>query len=379
MNVDKSNLTNTRYNYFDALRGFSMIVVVFWHVMLCSIHSIDGINRFTNTFMLPLFFFISGFFAYKPFDLWNNSRIKTSLTNRFKVFFVGTSVFIIFHSIFFNNCLPRLSKFTFAVDGYWFTLLLLRFYIVYITLVMICRNIIKGAIIVRCILIFMSVLCICLHHNLMHATDLMFTSLSTAMIHIISPLFFYFFPYFISGLLAREYLPIFENILTKNTLRTTLLVIIITLWSLSYLTDSPSFQPANTTGNTLMAYPLGIPTTLLVIQFFYSLRHKFDLDTRFSNGIRFIGRRTLDIYFIHYFFLPHLIFLRSYLSPSTYECQAMLQLTVGLPIAMIVIGLSLLAGQVLRMSPVLGEWLLGARRKHVTPHKPTIKSNEAMP
>lgn len=37
MVADKSYLTNNRCNYFDAIRGFSIIMIVYWQLMLCSI------------------------------------------------------------------------------------------------------------------------------------------------------------------------------------------------------------------------------------------------------------------------------------------------------------------------------------------------------
>lgn len=57
-----------RIRYIDALRGFTMLLVVFGHVMMFTF-GIGGYNSvigsFFLTFRMPMFFFISGYIAYK--------------------------------------------------------------------------------------------------------------------------------------------------------------------------------------------------------------------------------------------------------------------------------------------------------------------------
>lgn len=52
---------------FDALRGFSMVLVVMGHVLLSM--NLGGYDTLLSsallTFRMPLFFFVSGFFAYR--------------------------------------------------------------------------------------------------------------------------------------------------------------------------------------------------------------------------------------------------------------------------------------------------------------------------
>ena len=67
---------NKRLEWLDALRGFTMILVVACHVaQMCY-----GINLKTSAsmpffvlFRMPLFFFVSGFLAWKPDILWTPS------------------------------------------------------------------------------------------------------------------------------------------------------------------------------------------------------------------------------------------------------------------------------------------------------------------
>ena len=65
-NLQKSG--GGRIKFFDTLRGFTMILVVLQHVSIFSF-GINGYETVLNTalisFRMPLFFFVSGFFAYR--------------------------------------------------------------------------------------------------------------------------------------------------------------------------------------------------------------------------------------------------------------------------------------------------------------------------
>ena len=52
-----------RLGYIDAMRGFCMVLVVYWHLSMFGASDL-ALNPLFFSFQLPLFFFISGFFAY---------------------------------------------------------------------------------------------------------------------------------------------------------------------------------------------------------------------------------------------------------------------------------------------------------------------------
>ena len=64
-------MQNNRIAYIDALRGFTMFLVVLQHVETYGIRCL-GSGTFVETFLLPfrmpLFFFISGFVTYKGIE-----------------------------------------------------------------------------------------------------------------------------------------------------------------------------------------------------------------------------------------------------------------------------------------------------------------------
>ena len=78
-----------------------------------------------------------------------------------------------------------------------------------------------------------------------------------------------------------------------------------------------------------------------------------------SSILQFIGKRTLDIYLIHYFFLPYHI---EYLADSlNLQENPFLCMLISLPIALGVTAISLFVSYLLRLSPFLGKYLLGAK------------------
>lgn len=80
MNYTKENCK--RIDYLDALRGFTMILVVLNHVAaeyFGVAYNPSNIHYYIAQFRMPLFFFVSGFVLYKKDFVWN-------ITNSFMFF-----------------------------------------------------------------------------------------------------------------------------------------------------------------------------------------------------------------------------------------------------------------------------------------------------
>ena len=126
-----------RLEWLDAMRGFTMILVVAYHVgQMCF-----GMNLKTSTsmpfivlFRMPLFFFVSGFLAWKADMIWTRNRLGTMIWKKFKIQVIPTIVFL-------TVCLVvRAKEFWPAMEramasptksGYWFTWALLIMFVIY--------------------------------------------------------------------------------------------------------------------------------------------------------------------------------------------------------------------------------------------------------
>ena len=72
--------TTNRIEDIDALRGFTMILVVCHHIAsLCMGTDIVGYNDVIEKFRMPTFFFISGWVFYKTNRIWDLERSTTYL------------------------------------------------------------------------------------------------------------------------------------------------------------------------------------------------------------------------------------------------------------------------------------------------------------
>ena len=80
---------------------------------------------------------------------------------------------------------------------------------------------------------------------------------------------------------------------------------------------------------------------------------------RLSRPLQYVGTRTLDIYLLHYFFLPR--FLQPYADWLKAFDSQFVEFWVILAIALIVLGLTLLASYLIRLSPFLGHYLFGVK------------------
>lgn len=80
-----------------------------------------------------------------------------------------------------------------------------------------------------------------------------------------------------------------------------------------------------------------------------------------SKPLQYVGTRTLDIYLLHYFFLPR--FLISYAGRLQAFDNQVVEFIVILAIALIVLAITLLASYIIRLSPFLGHYLFGVKYK----------------
>lgn len=84
-----------RFEYIDAMRGFTMLLVVCTHVVSFSYlqTNIVTFHAALSTFRMPLFFFISGFILYKASRVWDTATTVDFLKKKFMVQIIPTLFF----------------------------------------------------------------------------------------------------------------------------------------------------------------------------------------------------------------------------------------------------------------------------------------------
>ena len=99
---------------------------------------------------------------------------------------------------------------------------------------------------------------------------------------------------------------------------------------------------------------------LLILYVFKDNERYLTSSTQLGNTLQYIGKRTLDIYFLHYYFLPYNLsaigkWLQQYPNPLLEFCLSMI-------FALIVIACCLAVSKLLRISSTLTYLLLGGKQ-----------------
>jgi fucose 4-O-acetylase-like acetyltransferase len=337
-----------RISYIDALRGFSMVLVVLSHVFLSmSPNYWDGspVASVLMSFRMPLFFFVSGFFAYKSFERWTGAVVADILVRKTRAQILCATIFFMLYQM-----VKHLPVFD-MVNGYgyfWFTIALFQMFVLYIALNLLSRLINRN--IVDISLIVLSVAS--LFFGLYIFKDGIGVMLSWHQIII-------YFQFFATGILVRRHWERFERVLDSDLFRT--IVIVLFVGGCFYFYNGRYHTP-----DTLVEYlTQGVlhrySGLFIVLTFFHSRRDYFATNAAPARFLRFTGKRTLDIYMMHMFFMPQL-WATGWFVKLQPAYMVVPKLAIALSFALAIVGLCLLCSNLLRTSHFLEVWLFGVRK-----------------
>lgn len=343
-----------RIQYIDAMRGFTMVLVVLAHVLLfMSPRHWDGspAAAVLLSFRMPLFFFISGYFAYKAVARWTASVVSDIMIRKLRAQVLCATLFFMLFA-YVNHT----DVFDFAKTGYgffWFTIALFQMFVVYVALNLISRAIRRN--IVDVSLIVLGCLGACF--------GLEFFPVGICTVFSWHQVI-HFFPFFAAGILCREHADGLDRLLRQDWFRTLVTVVFVAgcFKFYAYGYRDPHSVPAHLLQGVAHRFS-GLFTVLI---FFHSRAAFFSGTSRLAVSMRFIGTRTLDIYMMHMFFMPHLAQMGWFASLGA-PSMVVFKLGVTVPVALAIVGLCLLCSSVLRSSHFLSVWLWGVRNRPRVP------------
>lgn len=344
--------------WLDALRGFTMIMVVSFHV--CQ----DGFSlspQYSSSmpvlkmFRLPLFFFISGFLAYKATLQWSPGTLGTMLWKKLRVQVIPTLVFFtLFMMTMYHDWRSAWwqSWDTETKAGYWFTLALLYMFVVYYLFEFVCSKLKARHTIIALFVVSLALCATCyqpaycswaLGYKGEPCHWIIDSSLRMSMVY---------FPFFLLGNMVRRYWTQAERLFDSQWLFP-LLVVVATLSVFDYL----RWNTLRMAWHALPLMTARFSMMLIVFMAFRHYRESFSEETRVGRALQYIGRRTLDIYLLHFLFIPRLPEVGAYfrLHPHNFAADTTLSILVSL----VVIGFCIVTSNVLRISPFLKKWLFG--------------------
>jgi len=350
-----------RLEWLDALRGFTMILVVANHVLGLGFGMAPKVSssmQFLVMFRMPLFFFVSGFLAYKAGLNWDAKVLFTFLGKKIRVQTIPTIVFFLFGAVILGtdgfeatvmHWLSRPLK-----GGYWFTIVLLYMFIVYYLFCYVESKLKLRSWIPITILFVISM---CLYETCYQPKYFSwafgwrkapneFMNYSS-----LNQLFMYL-PFFLYGNMVRRYWDQAQRIMDSRWFYPVMIILVIfaALDALQW----------HTMRMTWAIIPLTLARFILLTIVFMYFRHYhqyFTQRTVVGRSLQYIGRRTLDIYLIHYLFLPNLPNIGSFF--TQYRHNFVLDTTLSVFLALLVIGFSCIASNILRVSPFFKKYLFG--------------------
>ncbi len=338
-----SIISNKRIEYIDALRGFTMFLVVYQHISTWGgVYPYDSaLGEILTAFRMPLFFFISGYVAYKSMD-WNRREYTRIIVKKTKVQLIPTVIF----SIILGAAVY--GMFTYYLPIYWFTLVLFEMFVIFYTVSLICR---KNEIIKFGVLIALSI------SGVIFIATHSFTNFRYYELFCFENLFKYF-QFFTLGLIAKRFDGIYQKVLESTLLNT--LAILTFVASVITIRNFNIMETAPFAGSLLRSIVSRYAGLFIVLSLFFRHRDYFAKNGRISKTMQYVGRHTLDIYMLHYFLLSY----NNRLVACILGCNSIPVEICGIGLmAAIIIAICLCLSEILRNSSFLAQYLFGAKKR----------------
>lgn len=339
-------MAQQRIEYIDAMRGFTMILVVFAHVChFCFGDSRMGYNAIFILFRLPCFFMISGWL----FETVSRKPFKTVARHKAMVQLVPTFIFLLLLAPppeFFHQ-LGALK------GGYWFTFVLFEFFILYMLIVRAGKHWTP----ILALTITIASFIYARYYDSIKTSSEGYQLLVIDALGFLSVTTWRLFLFFYLGTWIRSHFDAFIRWTNKPVVILPICVAFCLIASTSHK-DNMWFE-------MFRYYGGGVTGMIMIFTFFRflytsSIIHLpssiFHLP---SYILQYVGKRTLDIYLLHYFFLPR--FLMEYAPQLQAYDSRLLEFVIIMVLSLIILALCLITSYIIRLSPFLGHYLFGAK------------------
>ena len=332
-------MARQRIEYIDAMRGFTMILVVYSHIChFCLGDSLLGFNETFFLFRLPCFFMLSGWL----FEPVAQRSFMANVRHKFMVQIIPTFIFLLLLAPppeFFHQ-LGALK------GGYWFTFVLFEFFVLYMLIVRISK---RWSVLVA-LAIALSSFVYARYYNSIQLSAVGIQIWIVNALGFASVALWRFFLFFYIGGWMRRHFDDFIWWTSKPAIFLMIIVVFFAIASTPHI-DNVCYEMGR--------FYIGGITGMWMVFTIFRLSTLSLKKLHLSEPLQYVGTRTLDIYLLHYFFLPR--FLMPYAGQLKAFDSQFVEFWAILAISLIVLSLSLLASYIIRLSPFLGHYLFGVK------------------
>lgn len=353
-----------RIEYIDAMRGVTMILVVYSHVcMFCFGDYFMAFNKVLFLLRLPCFFFISGWLFHKVGRLWDGTTMRQVIRKKFMVQIVPTVIFLALHER--TNFFHQLGAFK---GGYWFTFALFVFFVLYILTAKLTTYVQQrwGKLLSPQVPLTSGWEWVCgsleiglalLISIAAYWYDVSYQRVSPQLgwgrelLGFIGFVTWRYYIFFVLGTLAKKFFDRFLEVTSRRSVQ----IAVVACFCLMAALPVTDWWPWAYTRFAVS----GICGMVMVFTFFRLCAKWLTKEHFLGKSLQYVGTRTLDIYLLHFFFLPE--FLLPHRDLLLSRQNPFLEALVVLILALIVLLFSLLASRILRLSPFLAKYLFGVK------------------
>lgn len=273
---------SNRIEYIDYLKGICIFSVVMLHILYMHQGQNTLLIKILDLFQMPMFFFLSGLFAFKQEKYDKKTFInliqKKSTSLLLPYILVGSIFTIIFKESLFKDFFINNMH-----GGYWFVWVLFLFFVItfFIEYLNSIINSHKKLFVHVCLFIFFYLIIIIAYNFLRNTEVGTFFSI---------PQIFRYIPFFFLGILYNKYNEIKNVILHEYTIFTSIIFAIT--FGIFY----------NNTASLICQLLSRLFSTIIIFNIIIKYKESLFLNKYFS----YIGKKSLNIYIFHYFFIQNL-------------------------------------------------------------------------
>ena len=329
-----------------------ILFVVYYHVLWLGVKYKDSPTvDFFNLLCMQMFFFVSGYVSVKSFLKIDGRSIIEWLRKKIVNILIPTIMMFLFVGLYYKTDFSYYLYNDFK-NGYWFTYVLFTIFILHFVQYLILSKIFTISGVVDILLFIISLFLFLLHtriYKIFDANFLHFLSISFV-------LKYYFF--FVLGYLAKKQEDIFKKVIIENKYVVFSLFLILIV-SLFYEVNNFFML------NFITKLVLSIVLVLITYLAFYKISF-FEKSNVVTRQLSLIGRHSMEIYFIHYFFIFNIPYALDVITIWQQELcfraggnSTVIEFLIIFPISLFLAYISIFLRKVVNLSPFISKIFLG--------------------